>query len=99
MRYLAVQRLQLGRPETYLDATHLTVWERRPYIRLGQLYDCDVEAILFDTPLEVCIERNLLRDRIVPEEAIRAMARKLVAPTVEEGFAQVTRRTPSPIVV
>jgi predicted kinase len=91
VRYLVVQRLKIGRPVTYIDATSLTPWERRPYIRLGQLYQCDVEALFFDTPIEVCIERNRSRDRVVPEEAIRAMALKLVPPTVAEGFSAVTR--------
>jgi predicted kinase len=91
VRYLVVQRLKIGRPVTYIDATSLTPWERRPYIRLGQLYQCDVEALFFDTPIEVCIERNRSRDRVVPEEAIRAMAFKLVPPTVAEGFSAVTR--------
>lgn len=45
VRHLIKQRLSIGRPETYVDATNLTRWERRPYIRLGQLYDATVEAI------------------------------------------------------
>jgi predicted kinase len=90
VRYLVVQRLKIGRPVTYIDATSLTPWERRPYIRLGQLYQCDIEALFFDTPVEVCIARNRSRDRVVPEEAIRAMALKLVPPTVAEGFSAVT---------
>ncbi len=95
VRYLVVQRLKIGRPVTYIDATSLTPWERRPYIRLGQLYDCDVEALFFDIPLEVCIERNRSRERLVPESAIREMARKLEPPGVEEGFSTVTRVTMS----
>ena len=90
LRYLLRQRLAIGRPVTYLDATHLTLRERRPYIRLAELYDCMIEAIFFDVPLEVCLERNLRRDRMVPEEAVRKMAAKLAPPSVEEGFAKVT---------
>lgn len=90
VRYLVVQRLAVGRPVTYIDATNLTVRERRPYIRLGQLHDCDVEAVFFDVPVEVCIERNRLRDRIVPEQAIRDMAQRMVPPSVAEGFVAVT---------
>lgn len=90
VRYLIVQRLAVGRPVTYIDATSLTPWERRPYIRLGQLHDCDVEALFFDVPLEVCIARNKLRGRMVPEEAIHDMARRLVPPSESEGFARVT---------
>jgi len=89
--YLIVQRIAAGRPVTYIDATSLTPWERRPYIRLGQLYDCDVEAVFFDVPVEVCIARNRFRERIVPEQAIRDMARRLVPPSVSEGFSTVTR--------
>jgi predicted kinase len=91
VRYLIVQRLAIGRPVTYVDATSLTPCERRPYIRLGQLYDCDVEAVFFDVPVEVCMARNRLRERVVPEEAIREMARRLVPPSTAEGFSVVTR--------
>ena len=91
VRYFIVQRLGIGRPVTYIDATSLTPWERRPYIRLGQLYNCDVEAVFFDVPVEVCIARNRSRQRIVPEEAIREMARRLIPPSVSEGFSVVTR--------
>jgi predicted kinase len=94
MRFLIRQRLAVGREITYVDATHLTLWERRSYIQLGRLYDCDVEALFFDVPLEVCLERNKLRRRVVPEAAIVEMARRLVPPTVEEGFARVVVLSP-----
>jgi predicted kinase len=90
LRYLLRRRLALGRPVTYMDATHLTPRERRPYIKIGQLYGCVVEALFFDVPLEVCRRRNQGRSRIVPEEAMEKMAAKLVPPTVEEGFSTVT---------
>ena len=94
VRFLVMQRLEVGRPVTYVDATNLSLWERRPYIRLGQLYDCDVEAVFFDVPVEVCIARNRLRERMVPDEAIRGMARKLVPPSLREGFSAVMRVVP-----
>jgi len=90
LRYLLLRRLALGRPVTYMDATHLTPRERRAYIKMGQLYGCDVEAVFFDVPLEVCRQRNQGRSRVVPEEAMEKMAAKLVPPTVEEGFSSVT---------
>jgi len=89
MRFLIKQRLAVGRAATYVDATHLTPRERRPYIQLGWLYDCDVEALFFDVPPEVCMERNRQRERVVPKAAILDMARRLVRPTVEEGFTRV----------
>jgi len=94
LRYLLRERLAIGRQLTYIDATHPTRRERRPYIRLGQLYGADVEAVFFDVPLAVCLERNRLRGRIVPEEAIERMALKLAPPCCEEGFSRVTVVSP-----
>jgi predicted kinase len=89
LRYLLRRRLALQRPVTYLDATHLTVRERRPYVKMGQLYGCAVEAVFFDVPLEVCRERNRGRRRMVPEDVLERMAAKLTPPTLEEGFSAV----------
>ena len=91
MRYLLRHRLAVGRPVSYLDATHLTPEERRPYIQIGQWYGCDVEALYFDVPLEVCRERNRRRGRVVPEDAMERMAGKLAPPDTAEGFSKVTR--------
>ncbi len=90
MRYLLRQRLAIGRPATYVDATHLTPAERRPYIDIAERYGCAIEALFFDVPLDVCLARNRGRSRVVPEEAVRAMATKLVPPSAEEGFSRVT---------
>ena len=90
VRYLLRQRLSLGRPVTYIDATNLTVEERRPYIAIGTSYGCEVEAILFDVPLDVCAARNRARHRIVPEEAMVKMAARLVPPDMTEGFSKIT---------
>jgi len=90
LRYLLRHRLMLGRPVTYIDATNLTPEERRPYIGMGKSYGCDVEAVFFDVPLDVCRERNAARSRVVPEEALTKLAAKLVPPSVAEGFTRVT---------
>jgi len=91
VRYLVRQRIAAGRLVTYVDATHLTPWERQPYVQLAQRYACKLEALFFDVPIETCIARNQGRDRIVPEEAIRAMARRLVPPSKQEGFTRVKK--------
>jgi predicted kinase len=89
LRYLLRQRLAIGRPATYIDATNLTVEERRPYIEIGREYECDVEAVFFDVPLEMCRARNAQRQRVVPEDAMAKMAAKLEPPDVAEGFSRV----------
>jgi len=91
IRYLVRQRIAAGRPETYVDATHLNRWERRPYFRLAQRHGCEIEALFFDVPADVCIQRNQGRDRIVPDQAILDMAHKLEPPTEAEGFNHVER--------
>jgi predicted kinase len=90
VRYLLRQRLELGRPVTYIDATNLTPEDRRSYLEMGRSHGCEVEAVFFDVPLAVCRERNARRRRVVPEEALAKMAAKLTPPAVEEGFACVT---------
>jgi predicted kinase len=91
VRYLIRQRIAAGRPVTYVDATHLKPWERKPYAILAQRYGCRLEALFFDVPVEICIQRNQARERVVPEEAIRKMARQMIAPSREEGFAKITQ--------
>jgi predicted kinase len=91
VRYLIRQRVAVGRPVTYVDATHLTPWERKPYVKLAQRYGCTLEALFFDVPFEICIARNQARDRVVPEAAIRKMAQQMIPPSVDEGFAEITR--------
>ena len=80
---------------TYIDATNLTPVERHRYIGIGRSYGCEVEALFFDVPLEVCRARNAQRHRVVPEAAMAMMAAKLVAPSLDEGFTRVARAVES----
>jgi predicted kinase len=89
LRYLLRRRLELRRPLTFIDATNLTIRERRAYIGMARLYDCDVEAVFFDISLETCKTRNAMRHRMVPDWVIEAMAARVQPPTVEEGFTTV----------
>jgi predicted kinase len=91
VRYLLEQRIAIGRPVTYIDATNLTPEERSPYIEIARTRACEIEAVFFDVPLAVCLERNARRARVVPPEAMKKMAAKLIPPDVAEGFSKVTR--------
>lgn len=93
LRYLLRQRLDIGRTVTYIDATNLTQQERAPYLGIGKSYGCEVEAVFFDVPLEVCRERNARRRRVVPDDALTKMALKLAPPSLAEGFVRVTAIT------
>jgi predicted kinase len=89
MRYLLAQRLELARPVTYIDATNLTRADRLPFIEVARQCGATVEALYFDVPLSVCRARNAVRSRIVPDEALEAMAAKLEPPCAEEGFTRI----------
>jgi len=98
IRYLLRERLKLARPVTYIDATHLTAWERKPYFAIAERFGALVDAVYFDVPLAECKRRNRLRSRQVPEAALDAMSKKLVPPSRAEGFSRVTVITfPSPV--
>ncbi len=90
LRSMLKARLIARRPMNYVDATNLTPHERQGWIKLAKDYGYEVQAVFFDVPLEVCLERNQRRDRVVPEEAMRRMAGKLKVPGFEEGFSKIT---------
>ena len=77
--------LKEERPVTYIDATNLTRRDRKQWFRP----ECQMEAIYFDVPLEICKARNAARSRQVPEHVLDLMAAKIIPPSVEEGFSRV----------
>lgn len=93
IRYMIRQRIAAGRPVTYVDATHLTPWERKPYAKLAARYGCTLQALFFDVPVDICIARNQARERVVPEAAIRKMVQQMIPPSRDEGFARITKIT------
>jgi predicted kinase len=90
LRSMLKARLIARRPLNYVDATNLTPHERQSWIKLGQDYSYEVQAVFFDVPLEVCLERNHKRERVVADDVMRRMSAKLKAPTFEEGFSKIT---------
>ncbi len=96
VRFLLRQRLENGRPVSYIDATNLTPEDRQPYVEIARAYGAQVEAIFFDVPLEICRQRNAARHRVVPDEALQLMASRLVPPSTGEGFDSVRAAAPPP---
>lgn len=90
LRSMLKARLIARRPMNYVDATNLTPHDRHSWIKLAKDYGYEVQAVFFDVPLEVCMQRNQRRERIVDEDVMRRMAGKLRPPTFEEGFSKVT---------
>jgi predicted kinase len=92
LRYLLIQRLEIHRPITYIDATHLTRAERSPYFQIAREHKAEIDAVFFPVPLDVCLERNRHRARQVPEDILATMAGKLEPPSYDEGFNNIETR-------
>ena len=90
LRSLLRARLVARMPVNYVDATNLSPHERRGWIKMAHDFGYEVHAVFFDVPLEVCMDRNQRRGRIVPEDVMRRMASKLRPPTFDEGFSKIT---------
>jgi predicted kinase len=95
IRYLLRERIRLGCRETYIDATNLTPWERKPYADIARRYGCRLEAVWFNIPVETCKRRNRKRGRVVPDEVLDAMAGRFVRPSRAEGFTRIRIVTPA----
>jgi predicted kinase len=90
LRSLLRARLIAKMPWNYVDATNLSPHERKQWIKMAKSFGYEVQAVFFDVPLEVCLQRNRQRDRSVSEDIMRKMAEKLKAPMFEEGFEKIT---------
>ncbi|HSB75114.1 MAG TPA: ATP-binding protein [Terriglobales bacterium] len=90
LRSLLRARLVARMPLNYVDATNLSPHDRRGWIKMAHDFGYEVQAVFFDVPTEVCMERNQRRNRVVPQEVMERMAGKLRAPKFEEGFSKIT---------
>ena len=90
LRSMLKARLIARRPMNYVDATNLSPHERHAWIKMARDYGYEVHAVFFDVPVEVCMERNQRRNRVVPDDVMQRMAAKLRAPSFDEGFAKIT---------
>lgn len=90
LRSLLRARLIAKMPWNYVDATNLSPHERRQWIKMAKSFGYEVQAVFFDVPLSVCLERNSKRDRQVTDEVMHKMAERLRPPAFKEGFDKIT---------
>ncbi len=90
LRSLLRARLIAKMPWNYVDATNLSAHERRQWIKMAKSFGYEVQAVFFDVPLTVCLERNAQRDRQVTDEVMHKMAERLRPPSFKEGFDKIT---------
>ena len=90
LRSLLRARLIAKMPWNYVDATNLSPHERRQWIKMAKSFGYEVQAVFFDVPFEVCMERNRRRERTVSDETMQKMADRLRPPSFKEGFTKIT---------
>ncbi len=90
LRSLLRARLIAKMPWNYVDATNLSPHERRQWIKMAKSFGYEVQAVFFDVPLAVCLDRNSKRDRQVTDEVMHKMAERLRPPAFKEGFDKIT---------
>ena len=84
----------------YLDAMLARRSSRREVCRMAAEAGREIDCIVFDTALEMCMTRNAARpaDRVVPESYVRSAHRRLVLcpPDLDEGWRSVRHVGSSP---
>ena len=90
LRSLLRARLIAKMPWNYVDATNLSAHERRQWIKMARSFGYEAQAVFFDVPLALCMERNSKRDRRVADDVMEKMAERLRPPSFREGFSKIT---------
>jgi len=99
MRQLQEIARALGEGKSVVvDNTNPTPAVRAPLIALGRAYGARVIAYYFETTVRDAVARNRLREgkARVPDVALFVTAKKMVPPTVAEGFDEVRVIPPLP---
>jgi predicted kinase len=75
------QRLEValeGGLDIVIDNTNINMRQRKPILdRAVQFSYTDVQLWLLDVPLDLCLRRNAVRERIVPEDIVANMFMEL----------------------
>ena len=95
--FFTLRALGLGKQSCVFDATNITPRARRNIIQECRNYYDLIICKYIDTPLDVCLQRNSQRERVVPTEVILRMANNFIMPSREEGFDYVDTIITNPL--
>ena len=87
----AIGLLKMGFSIVY-DATNLSLKNRIKFFQLLNNAGIEAEhhAIVMSKSIQMCIEDNNKRERVVPEEVIHKQSKQFNMPFFEEGFKTIT---------
>ena len=60
--------------------------DRKKWINISKSFGVDIGCLYFDTSIDICFKRNYKRYPRIEKDAIRAMKKEFIIPTIEEGF-------------
>ena len=72
-----------------IDSANTTVFGRESWIDKLASYEAETIAVYMKTPFELCLKRQALRERKVPEEVIMKMRATLTVPSYSEGWDDI----------
>lgn len=79
----ATLRIVLGQgKDAVLDGVNLTKFTRSFYIKLAREYGARILMVVFETPVEVCLKRNV--DKKLPDDVLSKMSESYQPPTMDE---------------
>lgn len=73
-----------------IDATSVSVKDRRDWVNIGKTKGSEVRAYFINTSVAKAKTQNAKRDRKVPDWVIDKQFAKLVPPSESEGFDKIT---------
>jgi predicted kinase len=82
--------LKQGR-NVVIDATSLTIKDRKDWVRIGKENNAEVIAYVVKTDIATAKQRNAQRQRKVPEWVIDKQFAKFTMPSHAEGFDKVVK--------
>ncbi len=88
LEHLVANLLNDGK-SVVLDATNISRKSRKRFVKLAQLPDVHLSAIVVHTPIEIAKARNASRERSVPDYVIERQFNALQIPNEAEGFRTV----------
>ena len=85
MNKMAIESLKANK-NVYYDATNISSKRRRALLQTIKKYTNNCICLVLATPLEICLERNKNRNRVVPESVISNMYLNFEFPGYFEGW-------------
>lgn len=87
-----IKHLKNGNSVVY-DATNLNARRRVGFLKIISHIECEKTCIVFATPFEECVKRDLQRSRTVGKEVILKQMKQFQMPQFEEGWDYIDVET------